>query len=291
MSGRWCWALAAMFTLGCSVTSSERTSSTDSAESAAAEQDWSQFPEWGQCLAAIQGFYPAKFGVSVPIARNEQTGDCAAEGACHLWVDDWPDGNVWERIPNDGASRPSAYDLIVYPPTASNPWGHVASVDHVDTYGNVFVMDANYAYDERKAAMPHTVWRPASGWYHLRSLPKSGPPEQPSLGWCPNDALYCGGDYVQGDPNTLYRCTGHRMSVEQSCADGCEWMPIAVDDRCRASAPVSSWCPNNGLYCGGDWIQGDARTLYRCSAHALSVEEVCSNGCRWNPDGVNDACY
>jgi hypothetical protein len=109
----------------------------------------------------------------------------------------------------------------------------VASVDHVDPYGNVFVMDANYNLDERKAASPHTVWRPAAGWYHLRALPKSGPSNEPSLGSCPNDALYCGGDYVSGDPNTLYRCTSHRMTVEQTCANGCEWMPNGVDDRCN----------------------------------------------------------
>ena len=46
------------------------------------------------------------------------------------------------------------------------------------------------------------------------------------------DGLYCGGDYIQGDPNTLYRCSGGDLSVEQVCSNGCEVMPTNVDDQC-----------------------------------------------------------
>src|SRR5581483_9090967 len=125
------------------------------------EQDWTGFPN-GQCLAAVQSFYPYRFGAYVPVARNTWTGGCAYEGACHIWIDDIPDGNVWERIPNDGSEEPSPYDLIVFPPTSQNPWGHIASVDHV-AGGEVYVMDSNYNSDELRASMPHTVWRPAYG--------------------------------------------------------------------------------------------------------------------------------
>ncbi len=142
---------------------------TSSALSAPAQLDWSLFPDHQQCLAAIQRFYPAKFGARVPVARDAWTGNCAPDGACHVWLDDVPDLAVWERIPYATGRRPSAYDLVVYPPSSTNPYGHVAAVDHVDADGNVFVMDANFNGDERKAAWPHTVARAPYGWYHLRS--------------------------------------------------------------------------------------------------------------------------
>lgn len=227
-------AVFALLAIACST--QERTESSDSAASAAADQDWTGFPN-GQCLAAVQSFYPYRFGVSLPVARNSWTGNCAYEGACHIWVDDIPDGDVWERIPNDGSEEPSPYDLIVFPPTSANPWGHIASVDHV-TNGDVYVMDANYNSDERRASLPHTVWRPAYGWYHLRWLPKGQQPVEPrpepppSLGWCPNNGLYCGGDYISGDPSTLHRCTSHQLTVEQWCPNGCKVNVDGINDEC-----------------------------------------------------------
>jgi len=174
-------ALCSLATAACSgcapgdveIAGDESESGSD-ALTAPAQQDWSLFPDWHQCLTAVQAFYPAKFGAAVPQARNSWTGDCAPDGACHIWLDDIPNAAVWERIPNDGTQRPSPYDLVVYPPTSSNPYGHVASVDHVDAAGNVFVMDANANNDLRKAQAPHTVARAPYGWYHLRALPKTG---------------------------------------------------------------------------------------------------------------------
>lgn len=149
----------------------ESLSSGSQGLSANAVLDWSQFPDFRQCLAAAQLFYPAKFGTRVPQARNSWTGDCAPDGACHIWLDDIPSSAAWARIPQGSGARPSAWDLVIYPPSGTNPWGHVAVVDHVDAEGNVFVMDANYRGDERKAARPHTLPRAPYGWYHLRSLP------------------------------------------------------------------------------------------------------------------------
>jgi hypothetical protein len=281
------WALAFLFATACSSSVESTADSQSSVSYAGAEQDWSLFPN-GQCLVAVQMFYPAKFGVGVPIARSAWTENCAPQGACHIWLDDIPSASDWERIPNDGSEQPSPYDLIVFPPTQSNPWGHIASVDHVDAWGNIYVMDSNFNYDNKRAFAPHTVSRAAYGWYHLRQLPKS---EGQSPGdWCPNNALYCGGDIISGDPDTLYRCTNHHLSVEQTCSYGCKWMPSGYNDYCNPP-PSLGWCPNNGLYCGGDYISGDPDTLYRCTNHQLSVEEVCAYGCKVNPDGINDQCW
>mgnify|MGYP001401246254 CR=1 FL=1 len=145
--------------------------------SAPARLDWSGFPDRLQCLAAIQRFYPARFNARVPLARSAWTGSCAPDGACHLWLDDLPDPSVWERISYGSGRKPGAYDLVVYPPSGTNPWGHVASVDHVDDAGNVFVMDANFNGDERRALSPHTVARAPYGWYHLRALGGGGTPD------------------------------------------------------------------------------------------------------------------
>ena len=51
---------------------------------------------------------------------------------------------------------------------------------------------------------------------------------------CVVGGLYCGGDKVSGDRNTLYRCTGAGApAVVRHCASGCVIMPPGQDDRCR----------------------------------------------------------
>ena len=191
--------------------------------------DWKLFPN-GQCLAAVQGFYPAKFHVSLPVAGPGWYGNCAAYGACKLWEDPAkrPSSTEWERIPNDGKHVPTTYDLIVYPPISGDPWGHIASVDHVEGK-NIFVMDSNYVAHETKAAHPHTVSWPALGWYHLKKL---GP--APQTVDCVPSGYYCGGDKVVGNSNDLYRCTasGHGETFVKACANGCR-VNAGRDDSCK----------------------------------------------------------
>jgi len=234
--GMLCVAVGAL-SFACSSSPTESVGNGAAAATQDAQADWSGFPDYQQCLVGVQLFYPARFDAHVPSARNWATGSCASEGACHIWIDDIPDPDVWERIANDGSEPPSTYDLIVFPETSANPWGHIASVDHVDANGDVYVMDDNYNSDERRAWKPHTVWRAAYGWYHLRALPKdTGAPPQPpppQSAWCPNNGLYCGGDYIQGDANTLYRCSGHALAIEASCSNGCQVQPDGYDDYCR----------------------------------------------------------
>ena len=80
--------------------------------------EWSALPGGVECLEGMQAFYPAKFGVSLPIAPDSSYGDCTNVGACHLWLDARPDPGAWERI---DSGTPSTYDLIVYPPSATIP--------------------------------------------------------------------------------------------------------------------------------------------------------------------------
>jgi hypothetical protein len=52
-------------------------------------------------------------------------------------------------------------------------------------------------------------------------------------GDCTIGGLYCGGDKVSGDPNTLYRCTGGSSgTVVSACSNGCAVLP-GRNDACR----------------------------------------------------------
>lgn len=51
-------------------------------------------------------------------------------------------------------------------------------------------------------------------------------------GPCTNGGLYCGGDELDGDPQTLYTCAGGVGTSGMTCADGCVVRP-GQDDACR----------------------------------------------------------
>jgi hypothetical protein len=99
------------------------------------------------------------------------------------------------------------------------------------------------------------------------------------------NGLYCGGDGVTGNRNTLFRCTNGTVTEVGLCATVCEFEPAGVPDQCAA-------CPNgNGLYCGGvKGINGNRNTLYHCSGGILSVAQICGFGCISEPAGVPDVC-
>jgi hypothetical protein len=245
--------------------------------------DWRKLDSGYECLEAMQYFYPAKFGVDLPVAGPGWDGDCGPHGACHLWLDKRPDSSEWERI---SSGEPSTYDLIVYPPIGGDIWGHIAAVDHVAN-GRIYVMDDNYVGHHQRSSEPHTVDWPAYGWYHLRKLPKTGGATSgggtTSSGSCVVGGLYCGGDKVSGNASTLYRCEGKGVaSVVETCSHGC-MVQAGEDDACRP-------CVVGGLYCGGDDLSGSSSTLYRCtSAGTGAVVEHCAHGCSVNK-GVDDAC-
>ncbi len=101
---------------------------------------------------------------------------------------------------------------------------------------------------------------------------------------CVPGGTYCGGDKVSGSSSTLYRCNsdGKSASVVRSCAHGCS-VNSGRDDSCRCSA--------GGAYCGGDVVNGDPDTLYRCGSDGVSTTVItnCSSGCSVN-SGRDDSC-
>ncbi len=48
----------------------------------------------------------------------------------------------------------------------------------------------------------------------------------------PEGGLWCGGNGVVGDPNTLYVCTGGTLSVQSYCSNGCYYAPPGYQDYC-----------------------------------------------------------
>lgn len=101
---------------------------------------------------------------------------------------------------------------------------------------------------------------------------------------CEPGGFYCGGDKVAGSSNTLYRCDagGKSATKVRACAHGCSVNP-GEDDSCK--------CSPGGEYCGGDVIDGDASTLYRCGSDGVSTTKVkhCANGCAVH-SGTDDSC-
>jgi len=104
---------------------------------------------------------------------------------------------------------------------------------------------------------------------------------------CVPGGFYCGGDKLTGDPGTLYRCDAPAApTVRGVCAAGCILRP-GLDDTCRGGGGT---CTTGGFYCGGDKLDGDPQTLYKCQAGGTGVvSKTCPNGCQVNP-GTDDTC-
>jgi hypothetical protein len=217
--------------------------------SSAAMSDCSMSVGGGQCLVSVQNFVRG-YGITVGTAPDYDIVDaqgrtCGGDGACQIWVRDIPSQYGWVRT-----DSPGPYDIAVFPPTDTNPWGHITIVHHADESG-VYMVDANDDGKESANNTPHLHTRAADGsrapygYYHYTGtkLPScgGGSAAAPSAGEAPagascsgyNDALYCGSNYVNGDPNVLYRCAGGIAYVQENCANGCRSMPDGSDDRCN----------------------------------------------------------
>ncbi len=146
----------------------------------------------------------------------------------------------------------------------------------------IYVMDDNYVGHHLKASHPHTVATTAYGWYHLKKLGAEPHPSPAPTSECVDGGLYCGGDKVEGNASTLYRCEDGEGTKVRACAHGCA-VRSGKDDACR--------CVPDSDYCGGDVVSGDADTLYRCGSDGVSTTVVkhCAHGCAVH-SGTDDAC-
>lgn len=103
---------------------------------------------------------------------------------------------------------------------------------------------------------------------------------------CVAGSRYCGGDKLAGAPDTLYECNGGGVPLARGvCTAGCISRPT-LDDACVAD---SGPCIDGSLYCGGDKLDGDPQTVYRCASGAGTAVMTCMLGCVVNP-GNDDGC-
>ena len=103
---------------------------------------------------------------------------------------------------------------------------------------------------------------------------------------CNAGALYCGGDQLAGDPQTLYACNAGGVPIARgACRNGCLVRP-GKDDACSGGAAA---CLAGGRYCGGDKLDGDPQTLYICMAGAGVAPQRCADGCVVHTSD-DDAC-
>lgn len=100
---------------------------------------------------------------------------------------------------------------------------------------------------------------------------------------CVEDKLYCGGDLVAGSADTLYQCQGGAPIARGVCAGGCLIRPT-LGDTCGGAGGA---CVTGGLYCGGDKLDGDPQSLYKCGTGLVMA---CANGCVVGSAGHDDAC-
>jgi 3D (Asp-Asp-Asp) domain-containing protein len=107
---------------------------------------------------------------------------------------------------------------------------------------------------------------------------------------CPREGLVCGGQALPGEPRILYTCFAGRMTFARSCPSGCQRNRGNADDGCMPRPPTS-YCSNDGWFCGGDRVDGTPAGLYRCVDHALQLESICDGGCAVDPDGISDRCF
>jgi surface antigen len=199
--------------------------------------------------------------------------------------------------------KPVKGDLLVWS-GGSQGYGHVAVVSSVGSSSIEYVQQ-NWGWYQNghwgQVSHSATPWYAshsffggtgASGsqnhyakcWIHAPGNTPSPPP--PSTD-CAVGGLYCGGDKVSGDSNTLYRCEANGPQVVKHCAYGCA-VHSGTDDSCKP-APAKP-CVVGGLYCGGDKIVGDSNTLYRCEDHnAVQIVKHCANGCAVHA-GTDDSC-
>lgn len=105
---------------------------------------------------------------------------------------------------------------------------------------------------------------------------------------CPSgNGLYCGSS-VGLTLNVLYNCKNGVYTKSKTCTNGCQVNAAGDDDKCKST--TTSSCPSgNGYYCGIS-VGRTPNALYYCKNGEYTKSKTCSNGCKVNSAGTNDAC-
>jgi hypothetical protein len=105
-------------------------------------------------------------------------------------------------------------------------------------------------------------------------------------GSCVAGQFYCGGRGVAGDPQTLYTCDPDGVPRARGmCLSTCGPAP-GGGDTCIGDG----LCNDGGLYCGGNVLDGDPQSRYRCVNKVAAERLICPTRCVIAPQGVRDDC-
>jgi hypothetical protein len=248
--------LVAMFgSLACSVDDGgpfpggDPEATDEVAQAVTTKGDWSAYGN-GQCVAGAYTFYSKRYGVSLTPTgvQTSSIGACKYLGACMIWMSSKvrPASSKWNRYAW-GSVMPQTYDMVIYPPTSSNGYGHVASVDHMEggdknAYQKLYIMDSNFISHEKKSPYIHTFNLKPYGFYRLKSLDGCKP--------------RCDGNAVVDKSCKSTKCSDSKAKcVSDSLGPHC----------------VHAGCPSNGK---GTLCEG-AKVL-SCSNGKASTKEDCS---------------
>ncbi len=83
--------------------------------------------------------------------------------------------------------------------------------------------------------------------------------------------LWCGGNGVTGDADTLYVCSGGVLVVQEACDNGCYWAPPGVQDACNAPAEGPSCSGMCGKNAGGCWCDSVCTQYGDCCADKVAA--------------------
>lgn len=226
--------------------------------------NWSLYGN-GQCVVGARTFYDKRFGVTLSATgvQGSSIGACKYLGACMYWVSPKvrPSSAKWNRYAW-GSVMPQTYDLIIYPPTASNGYGHVASVDHMEgndknAYKNLYMMDSNFLSHEKKSAYIHTYNLKPYGFYRLKSLDGCKP-----------------------------RCDGKSV-VDKNCKATKCGDPSAT----CVSDGLGPHCVHKGCPASGSGTICDGKKVLACKNGAVSTKEDCSkDGSSCTKDKLGPHC-
>jgi hypothetical protein len=166
-----------------------------------------------QCVEYAQRYMNARFGITPlwPVDYAAQMCTKQPAGVTTHWA-----GSGY--VPKRG-------DLVVW---NTNFWGHVAVVRKVEGR-TIEIVEQNASIAGSMGVRNVGVDSFGISCYVSANANANSGGSTCALG----DGLYCGGNGAGSDRSKLYRCTGGAVTVERSCARGCEWRPAGENDRCR----------------------------------------------------------
>lgn len=228
-----------------------------------------------QCVELAQRYFAKKFETADkwPVGAAREMCDRAVAGTRVHWKGD--------------GYTPVHGDLIVLDGGA---YGHVAVVNTVSG-GTVDVVEQNSSVDGTNT---YSISKARCFIHAEKNTGGGGGGGGGASCATLQNGYYCGNDRVNGDPNTLYQCSGGAIASSAPCPGGCQVMPSGTNDlctpvpqRCPCHTAVNNACnyasmaertacgvPSGGCTSDQDWIDGYYAQAAVCSSRPPAPARV-----------------